>query len=188
MENNTKVRISFKPITLNKDNSAGRTSSMKFTVNNGYPRIVVWINGPDRTVTGFDNMIHAPFDFKSFNVFLGCLKNVLNDDNGTTYEIKCFNAKWDRETNKRTDEIELVSTVIVGKDDKGVIYLAVVAENKPKIRFNLVTDSKWHIVTRNGTDITLNGVGSKMYATRFLKQLETNYDIVLESLKEKEDM
>ncbi len=166
-------------LSLFKDNEAGRITSLKWSVKNGYPRATVWINGADRSIKSYDNMIISPFTYAGLAAFTSTMADVIDAENGTEYAIQCFNTKF--VDNKRTDEVELQSTMTIGKDKAGVIYLALGADGKPTVRFDLHVRTKWNKILLNGEDISVKAQGSKLFAKHYLKMVEKSiFDIMVE--------
>ncbi|EPU3828977.1 hypothetical protein ACVWU4_000958 [Campylobacter coli] len=114
-------------------------------IRKGFPRITVWTNNkrPDGVKVDMGTVITAPFDYVSFTMFRHYFKNIINnvEPDVKKYTIECFNVKF--VDNKKTDEIYIQARVTVGRDKNNVIYLAVVSEGKPKIKFDLLPNPTW---------------------------------------------
>ena len=114
-------------------------------IRKGFPRITVWTNNkrPEGVKVDMATVITAPFDYVSFTMFRHYFKNIINnvEPEVKKYTIECFNVKF--VDNKKTDEIYIQARVTVGRDKNNVIYLAVVSEGKPKIKFDLLPNPTW---------------------------------------------
>jgi len=184
-ENKVKQRLNLTTLAIFRENRAGRTSSLKWSLNNGYPRVTVFINGPDRSVSGRDNMIIVPFTYTGLNNLLSAMSNIISEDKGSSYKIECYNNVWDDVTNKRTDRVILQSSISVVKDsESGVIYLLIEAKDKPKMRFNLLADTVYFKTFKNGNEITKTEEGSKLFTRRYVKQLEFSFDDMMKKSQE----
>jgi len=166
-----KKRMNLTPLSIFRENRAGRTSSLKWGLNAGYPRITVFINGADRSINGRDNMIIVPFTHQSINTLFGNIEAIIDEPNDTTYRMDCYNNAWDNTTNKRKDEIELQSSITVGKDSNGIIYLMVSANGKPDVGFKLTIPEKYNRVYKNDEEITKTSITSQRFTKMYLGQL-----------------
>ena len=169
----SKKRITLNVLSLFKNNDAGRVSKLSWTVNNGYPRLIVFINGADRTVSMHDNTIIAKFKFDSMSTIINALKKIPDSKPGTVFEIKSFDSVF--EDNKRTDETVLLSTIFIGKDNDGINFIGFKAEGKPSVKFDLLLNEKFHKILVNGTDITRTEDGSNGYTANYAKMVETAF-------------
>jgi hypothetical protein len=138
---------------------------------------MVFINGSDKSVTGRNNMIIAPFSFTALNTLTGALNEIIDADKGTEFIINCINAKY--VDNKKTDETTIQATVVVSKDMDGMIFISLSEEGKPTVRFNLTLNTEWNPVTMNGVNIELTEFGSKMFVKGYVKQIEAIYNNIL---------
>lgn len=172
-----KSLLELNKLSLHRLNKAERTSSLKWGFRKGYPRLMVFINGSDLSVRGRDNMIIAPFGFTALNTLTGAMAEIIEAEKGTEFTINCINAKY--VDNKKTDETTIQATVVVGKDQDGMIFISLSEENKPTVRFNLTLNEEWNPVTMNGVNIGLTEFGSKMFTKRYLNQIETVYNNIL---------
>ena len=172
-----KSLLELNKLSLHRINKAERTSSLKWGFRKGYPRLMVFINGSDLSVRGRDNMIIAPFGFTALNTLTGAMAEIIEAEKGTEFSINCINAKF--VDNKKTDETIVQATVVVGKDQDGMIFISLSEESKPTVRFNLTLNEEWNPVTMNGVNIGLTEFGSKMFTKRYLNQVETVYNSIL---------
>lgn len=176
--NQTPVRISrFNRLTirtfLDKDDRDNKdTASLSWSIRAEYPRITVYTNNSKWYVDNkidYNYVITAPFDIIGLEVFLGRFESVIKANPGTKYRVDCLNTKFENGT--RTKEIYTQATVICGKDNNGIIYLAVLEEGKAKIKFDLLPSRFFKYYDANGVEIKDKSVLSQMYATAYLKIL-----------------
>lgn len=175
-----KVLAELNELSLHRDNKAGRVSTLKWAYRNTYPRLIVYINGGDTTVTGRNNMIIAPFRYTAFNSLTGALAEIVDLPKSSEIEIDCLNPKY--VDNKKTDEIVTQAIVTVGKDEHGMIYISLREDGKPSVRFNLTLQVDWNPVRLNGVNIAATEFGSKMFTKRYLTQIESVYNKLLSKL------
>lgn len=170
---NTKPKVQlvkFSPLRLRKNLEDGEYALLTWSSRNGYPRITVFTeNKVKRETFDYNKMITAPFDYTTLNTFIDMFHKIIDGENDKSYKINCFNMKY--VNNERTNEKYLQAAVTVGKNKNGVIFIAVVAEGKPKIAFDLnYTD--FFTVFKNGEPITDQGELSCLYAKGYLRTLK----------------
>ena len=120
----------------------GERSSMNFCVYNGQPRITVWTRVPNDTDKG---MINAAMNSLSMETLLGFMEKVIDGPNGSTERVGCEGNRYDPASKEKLPGRHHISTVVVGKDQEGVVWMSVVSaeEGRPKIQFKLGTVD-WH--------------------------------------------
>ena len=110
-------------------------ASLAWGIRMGYPRITVFTSN-DKSMPIFNRMVTAPFDIVTFQMFCNMLIDVVNYSKGESRYIECLNNKY--VNGERTNEIYVQAKVVVGKDDKGINYLAVLEDGKKKVKFELL--------------------------------------------------
>lgn len=177
-EKNTNVKIAkFLSLSLSKwiEEDKG-FANLQWSVRNSYPRITVFCSNHVKKEDGtmdYSKIITAPFTLPTIFIFTRYLRLMINDKEPGYYTIECYNTKF--VDGKRTDEIYLQSKVIVGKDDKGVLYLSAIEEGKRSIKFELLPDSRWFkFYDKKGNEIVDKADLSKSYALAYVKVLEDN--------------
>lgn len=111
---------------INED--AKHKARMSITFRNGLPRLTVY--------TGLENpqnVISYPCDYPTFFYILELLEKVTKSPAGTQYEVDSEGMKF--VNGERTNEKIVVSTLHIGKTKEGVVYLAIIAPDRPKIVF-----------------------------------------------------
>lgn len=149
------------------------SAQLQWSSRMGYPRITVFTTDNTQVDGKFDysKMIKAPFDFVTIDIFMQRFRNVLETTEEVKYVIDCFNNKF--VNRERTDEVELVAKVTVGRDSDGVVYLAVTEDNKKKIKFELMPSTKYFkFYDKNGDVITDKKILSNLYAKAYHKRLD----------------
>jgi len=171
--NNKNVIINFASLSLTTDLENDKYATLSWSIRNGYPRASVYFNNSrkERLAFSYDNLITSPFTQVMIYTVIDKIKDVIKAEKGTKTSVKCFNTKYSN--NGPTDEIYLQSTFVIGKDKDGCVYLAAVAEGKPKIKFILQTNSKWFKVNDNdNNEITDQAELSVMAAKAYVARLE----------------
>ena len=161
--------IKFTPLTLRKDYDDGDYGLLTWSVRNGYPRITVFTQNKNKQSQGgtqkeafdYNTMITAPFDYTTMASFLSLMETVINGDPDTKYQMACYNTKY--VNGERTNEMHLQSTVTIGKDKDGIVYLAVIDGEKRKIKFD-ITLGDWHKLYINNELVSDPAMISKTFA------------------------
>lgn len=136
-----KLRLSAEPLSGGK----GRPSLCATVVNNN-PRIDVYTNKPDDKNRG---QITAKMDAPTMYVLLELIKSLFDAPPKTQYAIKNLRPGENKEKIHDT-------TTVVGKDDQGRIYIAVLSADpeRPKVNF-LFGMAHYHtLAAGNGVKLT----------------------------------
>jgi hypothetical protein len=142
---------------------------LTWAIRKGFPRIIVYTNSGDPGVPVRDTIINAPMNHINFNIFIDIFKKAIKAKPGEKFKMDCLNAKW--EDGKTTNEKYLQGSIIIGKDKEGIIWISVVEENKPKIKFEIL-GSDWHrYYNTDGSQATKTEV-SVMTAIGLCKAIE----------------
>lgn len=162
--------VKFAPLRLRKDREDGEYALLTWSSRNGYPRITVFTENKVKQETfDFNRMINAPLDYTTLNTFIGMFEKVIAGEKDKSYKIDCFNLKY--VNNERTNEKYLQASITIGKNKDGVVFLAVVAEGKPKISFEL-NYTTFFKVYKDGEPITDRSELSCLYAAGYLRTLK----------------
>lgn len=166
----------FTALTISKliDADTKDTAQLTWSTRGIYPRITVFTSSQTTDEKGkfdYNKMITAPFDYISLQMLFDNFKKVIEHVGEIKLEVACYNAEFKNRV--KTDNIVLQAKVSVGKDKNGIIYIAAIEDEKPKIKFNLLPDYRWYKhYDANSDEITDKAVISKMYATAYLKTLD----------------
>lgn len=177
------VIVKFTPLTLRKQYDDGDYALLSWSTRGAYPRITVFTSNKVKTESfDYGRMIIAKFDYNMMNSFLSSFETVIDGPVDNKVQFNCFDNKF--VNNQRTDEIELISTITIGKNKEGIIFLAVTAEGKKKVAFEL-TMQKWHTVSVNGEPLTDPASLSKLMAKGYLRTAKKllGYQLVNDTMK-----
>lgn len=108
-----------------------RRSRLQWSSYRGNPRISVFTSVPNDTNKG---VISAPMNPETFFGLLHLLEKIATNPAGTiefTVDCDTLERTADGSQGRRI----LLSTILVGRDDEGVVYIQVKADNRPEIRF-----------------------------------------------------
>lgn len=112
----------------NVNDEAKSKPRLQVSFRDGLPRLTVY--------TGLDmpnGIITFPCDHATFFGILELWETVVKGEPGISYEVTSNTMKW--ENGERTNEKITVSTLHIGKNKDGVNFLAVIAQDRPKIVF-----------------------------------------------------
>ena len=121
-------------ITMRAQNKAGKVSSLIFGLINNNPRLTVYTNDPNDTADY--GKIVAALDTPMFNALLEMLQEVINTPG--TIKLGLRNKNYIYPKGQRSETPVVVSDVLVGRDETGVIWIAVTARNRPMINFQFI--------------------------------------------------
>lgn len=148
-------------------------AQLVWSIRGVYPRITVFTSSLPSDKPGFDydKMLTAPFDYITLQMLFEKMREVIKHDGEISVATECYNSEFVKGV--KTGNIAIQSKVVVGKDKNGIIYIMLVVTDKPKIKFNLLPDSRWYKHFDSlGNEITDKAVISKMYATAYVTTLD----------------
>jgi hypothetical protein len=166
--NESKLRLS-KPV----ENEKGKYSSLQFSIHNNQPRITVW--------TGYENdksqntgygKIEAALDIPHMYILIELIREAAAAKEATKSSLECKNYIFNG--GKKSSEPLLQTTVYVGKDDKGIVYISLIAYNKdrPKIKFDFNINKFYHTLKNNEGAVMSADVASVTAAKGWCRLLE----------------
>jgi len=123
-------------LTLNKKLEIdGKTckANLSWSVRSNFPRVAVYLSNKDDELL---SVMLAPLTYANLGMMTDSIKKIAVESKEQHVDYKCEGMKWVE--NKPSSETEYKATVRIGKDAEGIMYLAVIAPEKPKIRFALV--------------------------------------------------
>lgn len=169
-----KVRIvRYYALTLRKKlGDTNDTAALSWSMRGIYPRCNIYTSNKAFTdgKPNYDFIITAPFDIITLEMVLVHLEEIIEAENGAKFTIDCLNNKI--ENKERKSELFLQARMTIGKDDNGIIYIAVTEEGKKKIKFDLVpTTPYFKYYNKSGEQIKDESILSKYYAKGYLRNL-----------------
>lgn len=123
-----KLRMSCPPVQ-----GATRPGSLALSVVKNQVHIDVYTNVPNDKNNG---NIRAAMDSTMFYALLELAKTVPQLEANQNHKIPNKNHTFFE--GKRSEEPKLVSTTIVGRDKEGVCFIAIVAKDRPYLKFNFL--------------------------------------------------
>lgn len=137
---------------------------MSFGVFKGNPSITVFLNDPKDTEK---SPIRAGMDAVHWGMFVSLVLAIADSVPGTEKPLKMINRKG--APNKRfTDSI-----MVVGKDERGVVYFGLTKEGRPNKKFELMPGLYHEIVMADGNPMD-PGLQSVLFTKGFMDQLNAH--------------
>mgnify|MGYP003407541585 CR=1 FL=1 len=130
-----KLRLSCPPAQ-----GAPKPGSFAISLVANNPRIDVYTNVPNDKNNG---NIRAAMDMPVFYMLLEAMEDALKLEDSQVLKIQNLNHTFFE--GKRSDQPKLVSTTCVGRDKEGCLFIAVVAKDRPYLKFNLLP-SNYHVM------------------------------------------
>ncbi len=150
----------------------GKRSSLSWRLVSNNPRITVYTNDPaDMTEKNQNGLIAAALDAPVFFTLMQMLYKIVDGPNNVKEKIE--NKNYIFPAGKRSEKPLVVSEIIIGKDEEGVVFISVVAYDKsrPRIKFELLPNEFHALYHQNGQQFTKEEA-SKLYAVGYLRCLE----------------
>lgn len=129
----------------------GKRSKLVWSVRDGHPRISVFTNDPKDTTN--KGIISAPMNPETFYAFLDLIENATKLDTEVIYKVECLTAKRDAEGKVNYNEKVHVSDAYAGRDANGMVWISLVAANRPKVKF-IFKVSDYHKIYKGGVPLT----------------------------------
>lgn len=170
-------------ITLWSDSSSeeGKPARLTLSFRDGNPRFVAYTG-----VTGPTGVINFPSDYPTMASCMNLLKRVANsNETGIQYAIESLTTSYVND--KPTKDKVVVSTLNIGRDKDGVVFMALVSEGKPKIMFQ-IKPSMFHVFRNsNKEQIPVSEISSTLATSIADMVLNAISDVMISYTKEEYD-
>lgn len=133
--------------------NTGKRSRLTWSSYRGNPRVTIFTQVQDDTNKG---IIFAPMNPETFLIFLELLEQVARNPAESKQKLECYTLiRLGEDTNgKKSSEKVLVSDLYFGRDRDGLVWLSVVAENRPKIKFDFKISDFHKLYKGDGNSIS----------------------------------
>jgi hypothetical protein len=182
-----KIRIiSFEKFSQYAPNGEpNQRGKLAFSFRDANPRLTVFTNIAADTNSASRGIISAPMDPVTFFGFLDSIRILAMSQPSnveTSFSVDCLTSVRD-ESGKITDKT-LLSKAYGGRDSTGVIWISIIAEGRPRIKFP-ITISAYHVFRKaDGTELT-PAEASKIATLSLIELLKSTYsEFINESLKD----
>lgn len=142
-----KIGLDNQKLSMSAPNSKGKRAGLLWQLINNNPRIVVYTNDPDDQADY--GKITAALDAPTFFAFLNLIDNAIKAEG--EYKEKIDNANYTWPGGKRSETPSVVSSLIVGKDADGLIWISVSAPRRPQIKFPFINPEFHNFFHRDGS-------------------------------------
>jgi hypothetical protein len=131
----------------------GKSSRLVYDIVANNPRIICYTNIPEDNVESKNwGRISANLDLPTFYGFLDILEKMADAEPDT--RVKIDNRGFTYISGKRSESTVLLSELFVGKDQDGKVWISVITEGRPKVKFTYGV-SDYHSFTHgNGVAFT----------------------------------
>ena len=134
-------------LNLTALNAKGKRASLQWQLVNNNPRIVVYTNDPDDQIDY--GKIAAKIDAPVFFAFMNMIEKAMASPSEFKDKIDNSNFSW--VGGKRAETPTVESSLLVGKDADGVVWVAVSAPRRPQIKFPFVNPEFHNFFHKDGT-------------------------------------
>ncbi len=154
-----------------KAQGENKVSVLSWGCRDGNPRIDISTNIESDKVNK-SGMISAAFNPETFFILLDYLRNLYDAPNDTAYKFECKTTTALPEGGR--SEPFVASSVWVGKDNEGKVWISVLVENRPKIKFIFMI-SNYHNIHEKGKGPISEEHASRLQARVCANMLENAY-------------
>lgn len=165
-----KIALDNAKLNLSAPNAAGKNATLKFGFVNNNPRLTVWTNDPNDTID--KGKISAALNLPVLYAWLELIKEAATSEPGFKAAIE--NKNFIFPGGKRSEAPVVTSRLIAGKDENGVVYVSVTANQRPNIKFAFGTDSYHSFKDAQGNQMD-RGAASKYTALGFYHLMQGLY-------------
>lgn len=154
-----------KKLHMSAKNQDGKYASLQWGLFANNPRITVYTNVESDRDTNYGK-ISANMDTPAFYAFLGLLQEAIQFVPGTNgreeFKASIENKNFIFPGGKRSEKPVVQSELFVGKDKDGVVWMGVMAKDRPRIKFNFQL-SDFHML-KHGTGETYSAAEASKVA------------------------
>jgi uncharacterized membrane protein YgcG len=154
-------------LQMSARNQDGKFASLQWGIFSNNPRITVYTNVESDKDVGYGK-ISANMDTPAFYAFLGLLNEAIDFVPGTggltEYKASIENKSFIFPGGKRSEKPVVQSELFVGKDKDGVVWMGVMAKDRPKIKFDFQL-ADFHML-KHGTGESFSKAEASVVAAR----------------------
>lgn len=166
-------------LTTEVPGDSRKKSSLVVQLVANNPRLVVYTNLPDdQSESNNYGRINANMDAPTFAVMIEAIERMADAQPGEKISLNCLNHTF--YGGKRSDAPKLLSTIYIGKDSDGNVYISVVSKEKerPIIKF-IFGENDYHFLGKtDGTKFT-KAEASVIYAKGWSRLLMSMMETML---------
>lgn len=154
-------------LQMSARNQDGKFASLQWGIFSNNPRITVYTNVESDKDVNYGK-ISANMDTPAFYAFLGLLNEAIDFVKGTNgleeFKASIENKNFIFPGGKRSEKPVVQSELFVGKDKEGVVWMGVMAKDRPRIKFDFQL-ADFHQL-KHGTGETFSKAEASVVAAR----------------------
>lgn len=120
----------------------GKSAVLMLGWFDGNPRFTIFTGDPD-DAPDIKGRLSANMDVPTFYAVIEAIEAAANTEDGKEYRVIVENLSTTDERGQKLEKKTKISETIIGRGTDGRIFLSVIAEGRPKIKFNF-GNSDWH--------------------------------------------
>ena len=163
-------------LRLRAPNAKGKMAALNWGLYSNNPRLTVYTHDPDDTVD--NGVIRAALDAPTFFAFLELLSEAINSREA--FRKKIDNLNYTFPGGRRSETPSVVSSLIVGREDDGTIYVSIAAPRRPVVKFPFTNPEFHNFFHGDGTQYSKADI-SNVYARSYLRMLSTLMTTAMDS-------
>lgn len=174
-----KTILNHRALTMYAPNGEGKFANMSFDIRRNDVNIMVRSNIPADANNDYGRL-QAPVPFDMFYVFLEMIKEAATANEPFRWAYEHRDRKFIG-PGKMTDEPVLIYRLVVGREENGVVYISVVLDKRPNIKFSFLNNAKTTFKDSDGNEMPKN-LESKFLALGKIKALSACIEMVAKDL------
>lgn len=156
-----KISLDHPKLHLTALNGIGKKASLQLQIQGNNPRFVVWVNDP--TYTENYGKIMAKLDTPAFFGVIQMLEDAIAAPGKFRMKLDNLETTWQ---NNKPGPARVSSSIIVGKEEDGVIYITVSAPRAPNIKFLFSVHEWHHFINADGSPLSPGDASVKWVQSR----------------------
>lgn len=163
----------------------GKRSRLVWSSYRGNPRVTVFTQVPNDTNKG---ILNAAMNPETFLVFLDMLEQVARKNEECKYKLANYTLirTGEDDNRKQRGEKVLASDLWFGRDNGGLVWISVVAENRPKIKFDFKI-SDFHKLYKGDGNALTDAEASSLQALAVIRALRDVMMMHMGELRQRPD-
>ncbi|BAW19540.1 hypothetical protein [Ralstonia phage RP31] len=164
-----KTVLNHRALTLYAPNGEGKFANMSFDIKKNDPIITVRTNVANDANNDYGR-IQANVPYDKFTMFLEMIRHAALTDQPFRWAYEHRDKKFIG-PGKMTDGPVLIYRLVVGREENGVVYISVVMDKRPNIKFSFLADTKTLFKDGDGNEMPKH-IESKFLALGKVKAIE----------------
>jgi uncharacterized membrane protein YgcG len=146
-----KTVLNHRALSLYAPNGEGKFANMSFDIKKNDPIITVRTNIAADANNDYGR-IQANVPLDKFNMFLSMIEHAAMADQPFRWAYEHHDKKFIG-PGKMTDGPVLIYRLVVGREENGVVFISIVLEKRPNIKFSFMPDTKTRFKDGDGNEM-----------------------------------